>query len=65
MEKTRRYPARLDDLCVDTLGLQELTHSGRKTAVEIGLAAEAKIVVGRRVLWNVDKIKKYLEFVSE
>ena len=54
MERTKKYPTATSDLCVDTSGLQELTHSGRKTAVEIGLADESKIVVGRRVLWNVD-----------
>ena len=65
MERTKKYPTATSDLCVDTSGLQELTHSGRKTAVEIGLAAEAKIVVGRRVLWNVEKVRKYLEYISE
>lgn len=65
MERTKKYPTATSDLCVDTPGLQELTHSGRKTAVEIGLAAEAKIVVGRRVLWNVEKVRKYLEYISE
>lgn len=65
MERTKKYPTATNDLCVDTPGLQGLTHSGRKTAVEIGLAAEAKIVVGRRVLWNVEKVRKYLEYISE
>lgn len=65
MERTKKYPTTTRDLCVDTPGLQELTHSGRKTAVEIGLAAEARIVIGRRVLWNVDRIKKYLDCISE
>ena len=65
MERTKKYLTIAKDLGVDTPGLQELTHSGRKTAVEIGLAAEAKITVGRRVLWNVEKVRKYLEYISE
>lgn len=38
---------------VDTNGLQAMLSSGRKTAVEIGTAAQARVQVGRRVLWNV------------
>lgn len=65
MIRTKKYPTTTSDLCVDTQGLQELTHSGRKTAVDIGIAAEAKIIIGRRVLWNTEKIKKYLNDISE
>lgn len=50
---------------VDTVGLQEMLSSGRKTAVQIGNAAGARIQVGRRVLWNVKKIQKYLDAISE
>ena len=39
--------------------------TGIKTATEIGTAAGAKIYVGRRVLWNVAKIRKYLDEISE
>lgn len=53
------------DLTVDTAGLMQLMHAGIKTATEIGVAAGAKIYVGRRVLWNVSKIKKYLDDISE
>ena len=50
---------------VDTDGLKEMLSSGRKTAVEIGMAAEARVQVGRRVLWNVRKIQRYLDKVSK
>ena len=50
---------------VDTDGLKEMLSSGRKTAVEIGMAAEARVQVGRRVLWNVRKIQQYLDKVSK
>lgn len=65
MRKTTKYQVESDDLCVDSIGLQDLLHCGRKTATEIGEAAGARIVFGRRVLWNVEKIKKYLNEISE
>lgn len=52
-------------LSVDTAGLMELLNSGRKTAVEIGTAAGARIQIGRRVMWNVKKIEKYLDTICE
>lgn len=65
MVKTTEFEIKESDLTVDTVGLQKLTHSGRKTAVEIGMAAGAKINVGKRVLWNVKKVRTYLDNVSE
>jgi hypothetical protein len=52
------------DLCMIS-ELQKIIGAGRRTAVEIGTAAGAKICVGRRVLWNVSKVKKYLDEISE
>ena len=49
---------------VDTQGLMQLLDAGRQTATQIGTAAEAKIKIGRRVLWNVSKIQKYLDSIS-
>lgn len=60
-----KYKTNSQSLCVDTPGLQEILQSGRKTAVEIGIQAEARVQIGRRVLWNVSKIKKYLDSISE
>lgn len=65
MRKTNENHASFNDLTVDTVGLQALTHAGIKTATDIGTAAGAKIYVGRRVLWNVSKIRKYLDEISE
>lgn len=65
MIKTNEHNVSFNDLTVDTAGLQALTHAGIKTATEIGVAAGAKIYVGRRVLWNVSKIRKYLDEISE
>ena len=39
--------------------------AGRTTAISGGNAAGARIQVGRRVLWNVKKIQKYLDAISE
>lgn len=51
-------------LTVTTEELQTLLGCGRKSAVDIGELAEAKIQLGRRVLWNVEKIKTYLNLIS-
>lgn len=65
MRKTKTTQASMDDLTVDTEGLQCLINAGRKTAVDIGMAAGARITIGRRVLWNVSKIRKYLDDMAE
>ncbi|MFV0420124.1 MAG: hypothetical protein ACK5KT_15520 [Dysgonomonas sp.] len=54
-----------DKKLVDTSELQFLVCSGRKTAVDIGIAAGARVQIGRRVLWNVSKVQKYLDAISE
>lgn len=53
-----------DKLAVDTNGLQNLLDCGRATAVEIGTQAQARIEVGKRVLWNLRKIQKYLDSIA-
>lgn len=55
------YTARLT---VTTEELQAMLSCGRKSAVDIGELAEAKIQLGRRVLWNVEKVKTYLNLIS-
>lgn len=46
---------------VSTERLAELLDCGKVTAKKIGEQANAKIQIGRRVLWSMDKVKKYLE----
>ena len=53
-----------DQLTVDTEGLQSLLGCGKKTAMEIGSLAEAKITINKRVLWNVSKVSKYLDSIA-
>lgn len=66
MRKTTSYSSTFSDaLSVDTAGLQKMLNSGRQTATQIGMAAGARFCVGRRVYWNVAKIRKYLDEISE
>ena len=41
------------------------TLHGRATARKIGEQAGAKIVIGRRVLYSIEKVKKYLLYLEE
>lgn len=65
MNATNKIESAAERRTVDTVGLQAMLSSGRKTAVEIGTAAGARIQVGRRVLWNVKKVQQYLDAISE
>jgi len=37
---------------------------GRYSAIQIGEAAEARIQIGKRIFWNVEKIKSYINSIS-
>lgn len=50
-----------EKIALDTTDLMQVLSCGRSTAVKIGEAAGAKIQIGKRVLWNSNKIQKYLE----
>ena len=65
MNPTKKIGTMEDRKMVDTAGLQALLSSGRKTAVEIGTAAQARVQVGRRVFWNVKKVQQYIDAISE
>lgn len=52
-------------IAIDTEELKQMCTCGRATAVEIGTKAGARIQIGRRVLWNVEKIQLYLNYLSE
>ena len=51
-------------LAVDTIELKELLSCGRVCAENIGRAAGAEIRMGRRLLWNLAKVQKYLDEIS-
>lgn len=60
MNKTWNREIQTDKILVDTEGLKTLLSCGRMSAMKLGNMAGARVDVGRRVLWNTDKIRKYL-----
>ena len=54
-----------DSLAVNTPTLMKMLNCGRPTAIKVGTQAGAKIVIGRKILWNPRIIQKYLDDVSE
>lgn len=51
-------------IAVSTSTLVELLNCGKQTAIEIGTKANAKICIGRRVLWNMKLIQEYLDAIA-
>ncbi len=64
MRATQKSEMVISQVAVTTENLQNILDCGRPTAVEIGTLAKARIEVGRRVLWNVAKIQKYLDSIA-
>lgn len=64
MNKTKK---RTSDkpLTVDIEKLSAMLSCGHATAKKIGEQAHAKIVIGRRVLYSVEKIEKYIQCYEE
>lgn len=54
-----------EQITVDIEGLSAMLSCGRATARKIGEQAEAKVCIGRRVLYSVDKVKKYICNLSD
>lgn len=65
MNETKSRGTENKKLLVDTIGLQEMLSSGRQTAVSIGAEAGAKCCVGRRAFWHVEKVRRYINAISE
>lgn len=64
MNKTKRRES--DQLLtVDIEGLCAMLSCGRVTARKIAEQANARIVIGRRVLFSVDKIRNYIDQLSD
>ena len=64
MNKTGKRDAEYR-IAVDIETLSAMLSCGHATARKIGEEAEARIVVGRRVLYLVDKITDYLKKIAE
>lgn len=54
-----------DVIAVDIEKLSAILSCGQATARKIGEQAGARIFIGRRVLYSVDKIQKYLDVIAE
>ncbi len=52
-------------LTVDIEKLSAMLSCGHSTARKIGEQARARIVIGRRVLYFVEKVQKYLSYLEE
>lgn len=52
-------------ITVSTENLAKMLDCGRATAVKIGMAAGARVQVGKRVLFKMDKIEEYLNKLAE
>lgn len=61
IEKKENIP----HIALNTLQLAEALGCGRVAAETLGTEAGARIQIGRRVIWNVAKIQKYLDDISE
>lgn len=51
-------------IAITTGELQSMLSCGRYSAVQIGEAAEARVQIGKRIFWNVEKIKSYVNSIS-
>ena len=52
-------------LTVDVDRLSAMLSCGHSTARKIGEQSHAKIVIGRRVLYSVEKVKAYLDSLTD
>lgn len=53
-----------EKIALDTTDLMKVLSCGRATAIEIGTQAQARIQIGKRVLWNSNKVKLYLDSIA-
>ena len=64
MRQTKERESNLR-LAVDIDGLAAILSCGQMTGRKIGEDAGARIVIGRRELYLVKKVEKYLEAIAE
>lgn len=67
MNRTKRGEIREPEtmIAVDIEKLSAMLSCGHATARKIGEQAHAKITIGRRVLYSVEKIKKYVDCLAD
>lgn len=54
-----------EPLTVDIEKLSAMLSCGHATARKIGEQAGARVVLGRRVLYSVEKIRRYIDCLAE
>lgn len=66
MRATKRFPGLepREKITITTEELQAMLGCGRSSAMKIGEMAEARVQFGKRVLWNVGKVKEYIDLIS-
>ena len=64
-ETTKQNFDAVNPILVDINGLQQLCGSGRFTCEKIATAANAKIKIGRRTLYNNEKVRAYINNIAE
>lgn len=60
----RKY-ANKNSLLINTPELQEFTGLGRDSAVRLATEAGAKVVIGRLIYWNRQKVEAAIDRLSE
>lgn len=63
MRKTKAQNTN-NPIMVTTEQLMQKMNCGYQTAVTIGAKAEARIYIGRRVWYNLNKVEKYLQEIA-
>lgn len=64
MRKTKTTEAG-NKVSVNAETLAKILDCGRPTAMKIGEAAGARIQIGKRVLYKVDRIERYLDGLAD
>lgn len=52
-------------LLVNTHELMTTLGCGRPSAIEVGTKAGAKVMLGRKVMWSLTAVRKYLDSTTE
>lgn len=65
MHKTNTYKSAPEPIAVDIEKLSVMLGCGQQTARKIGEEAHAVIRLNRRVLYSVEKVRKYISTIAE
>lgn len=65
MNSTTQFLINLENkILLNTKELQAVLGCGRASAIKIGTCAQARVEIGRRVLWSYAKVNKYIKEIS-